>query len=89
MFNEREVLNFLDNIKLYNDIRDLSDNKEKDYFEYNWNLKKEDVEKYFKKSNLESKIETFKIKYKGMKNMGNSKELKKHKIIKLNFSLLS
>lgn len=74
LFNEREILNFLDNLKMnFPFLSDPSEKKLEEYKFYSWKIKlNENAISQLPKKYFETEFPNNLIKYKGLKNMGNS-----------------
>lgn len=74
LFNEREILNFLDNLKMnFPFLSDPSEKKLEEYKFFSWKIKlNENSISQLPKKYFETESPNNLIKYKGLKNMGNS-----------------
>ena len=89
LYNDREILNFLDNLKMnYSFLNDPSEKSIEASISQAWKLKfTEEMVKSFPKNYLDIETPNNNIKYKGLKNLGNSTNTLRIKIY-FNFSML-
>ena len=74
LFNDREILNFLDNLKMnYNYLKDPSETFLENNYSKIWKLKiTDEILKPMPRNYLDVETPNNIVKYKGLKNMGNS-----------------